>query len=153
MTNYLDQFPAEFHEFIKNKFRSAYVFPEETYEFGEEDTIQLAKGPREMKTRLTTNLQKLLTLGPTPEQVQVIEQVLPTVDSSDEFLKQIKQEIDAIWAASKDYQVNHPKKEKKKPFPPSEKQLTYLKSLGCPEVPTSKSAATKLIDQWKHRRN
>lgn len=149
MTNYLDQFPPESHTFIREKFRSAYVFPEESYEFGEEDIIQLAKGPREMKTRLTNNLEKLLTLGPTPEQTTWIEQVLPTVDASDEYLKHIKQEIDTIWKRSSEYLVEHPKKERFPSGPPSENQLKFLKSLGCPTVPKTKKEATQLIDKYK----
>lgn len=153
MINYLDQFPSNQHQFIKDKFLTAYVFTEDNYEFGQEDTIQLAKGPKEMKARVRANLEKLLTLGPSPEQVAVIKQVLPTIDSSDQFLKEIKAEVDKIWARSRDYQINHPKKERKKATPPSEKQLNFLKNLGCPDVPKSKSEATRLIDQWKNKRN
>lgn len=151
-TNYLDQFPPEYHQFIKDKFYTAYVFTEDSYEFGQEDTIQLAKGPKEMKARVKANMEKLLTLGPTAEQVAVIEAVLPTIDGAGEFLIQVKKEIDAIWARSRDYQVLHPKKETKPAYPATDKQIKFLESLGCLDIPKSKAEATRLIDIWKNKR-
>ena len=151
-TNYLDQFPADQHTFIKDKFLTSYVFTEDNYEFGQEDTIQLAKGPKEMKARVRANFEKLLTFELSPEQTALVEQVLPTIDSSDEFLKEIKTEVDKIWATSREYLIRHPRKEdkKKSSVPPSDKQLSFLKSLGYGgTVPKSKSEAMRLIDEWK----
>lgn len=34
---------------------------------------------------------------------------------------------------------------------PSEKQLSYLQSLGCPTVPTTMGEASELINQWKKK--
>lgn len=35
---------------------------------------------------------------------------------------------------------------------PTEKQLSYLKALGCSEVPTDKKRASDLIGEWKNKK-
>lgn len=149
MSNYLDQFPPEYRTYVRNKFYTAYVFEEQSYDFGTDDRIQLAKGPKEMKARLAGNLEELLALGPTPEQVGVIEQMLKTLDKADTFIVEVKKEIDSIWRQARDYHKLHPRKDKYKAEPPSEKQLSYLKSLGCPDIPKTKKEAHRLIDEYK----
>lgn len=38
-----------------------------------------------------------------------------------------------------------------KGMPPTEKQLAYLKGLGCQTVPSNRAEASELIEEWKDR--
>lgn len=148
MSKYLEQFPEEYRRFVRSRFSQAYVFAEQSYEFDTGDEIDVAVGPKTMKARVIDGCETLMPFVD-DDKKKVLEQILSTVDESDEFLREVKDQVDSVWAKAREYQQANPRKERKKADPPSEKQLKYLKSLGCLETPKTKAEATRLIDKYK----
>jgi hypothetical protein len=151
VNKYLDRFPAKHHKFIHNRFSQAYVFSEQSYEYGSDDSIDLAAGPLTMKSRVVASCEELLDLVD-DELRGVLAEVIETINESDDLLKEVKGEIDARWQEAQQYMKANPPKERKAEKP-TDSQLSFLKSLGCSEVPTSKAEASKLIERYKKNGN
>lgn len=150
MSNYLEKFPARHRQFIHNRFTQAYVFPEQSYEFGEDDVIDLAVGPVTMKARVVAACEELLPLVD-EERQQVLAQVIETIDESDDLLVEVKTKIDVTWAAAREYEKLHPRKDRKPQEPATPAQKKFLKQLGCLEEPKSKADASRLIEKHKKK--
>ena len=148
-SKYLDQFPPQHRQFVFNRFSQAYVFAEQSCTYGQDDVIELAQGPITMKQRVVDSCGELLPLV-NEEQQQILTQIVETIEESNEFLKEVRAHVDTTWADNDRYIKEHPPTPRKKPDPPTEKQLGLLKTLGCLETPKSKAEASKLIERYKN---
>lgn len=146
--NYLQQFPEQHRQFVHNRFSQAYIFSAQSYEFNEDDEIDIAVGPRTMKTRVVAACQELLPWV-NAERKQILNTVIATIETSDELLGLVKTEVDADWEEARKYQRAHPKDRKEEPA--TQPQLDWLKKLGCDKVPQSKREASQLIDKYKKK--
>jgi hypothetical protein len=150
VNSYLEKFPEEYRQFVHNRFSQAYVFSEQSFEYGTDDQIDLAKGPRALKERVVECCLEMRQVVPAAKQA-VLDQIVATIDESDELAAEVRREIEERWKEAREFSEAHPRKSSKPVEKPTEAQLGYLKKLGCSEVPASKSEATQLIDKYKER--
>jgi hypothetical protein len=151
VSNYLDQFPQEHRQFVHNRFSQAYVFEDQRFEFGEDDCIDLAPGPRTVKERVIRACEEMRPFLD-EERQQVLDQVVATVDSSDDFSRSVKEQVDRVWEEAHAYARANPKKDRKKPEPVTDPQKNFLRNLGCTEVPKTKAEASRLIERYKKKK-
>jgi hypothetical protein len=136
---------------IKNAWQNTFDYPKAVNEISKYVQVQYKSGFPPLKRTyfvVTKKVNQQLNRKNSKETQVRLEALLEELDTNIEAMENVIQYymLDYI----KNTPVSKPKPQNTQP--PSEKQLSYLKGLGCNSIPNSKQEATALIDSFLSKR-